>query len=111
MREISDEHLADVLEAACDDAARHKPLGLHYVSSALKSVSTRERDDPIEALIVGLDYHFRSHPEQRDERGPFGPMMEFEGRVYPMPLAELPADVFGFCAIGGSGAVHAEWMS
>jgi hypothetical protein len=93
MREISDGRLSEVLRTACDDAARHEPSGLHHVSSALKTVSSKEQDDPIEALIVGLDYHFRSYPEQRDERGPFGPMMEFGDREYPMPLAELPDDV------------------
>lgn len=65
MEATTDERLAAVLRAVCDDAARHDPSGIHCVSSALKTVSSKEWDDPIEALIVGLDYHFRSYPEQR----------------------------------------------
>ena len=87
------------------------------MSSALKTLSSKERDDPIEALIVGLDYHFRSYPEQRDERGPFGPMMEFGDRVYPMPLAELPDDVLEvwaqaapLCPLGAVGARYADLL-
>lgn len=93
MDEITDERLVDVLTTACEDAARHEPSGIHYVSSSLKELSSRERNDPIEALVVGLDFHFRSYPEQRDERGPFGPMMEFGDHVYPMPLTEIPDEV------------------
>lgn len=80
-------------------------------------MSSKERDDPIEALIVGLDYHFRSYPEQRDERGAFGPMMEFGDRVYPMPLAELPDDVLKVWAqaaplspLGTVGARYADLL-
>lgn len=117
MREISDERLSEVLRTACDDAARHEPSGLHYISSSLKTVSSKERDDPIEALIVGLDFHFRSYPEERDERGPFGPMMEFDHIVYPMPLAEIPDDVLEVWAqavplspLGTVGARYADLL-
>jgi len=87
------------------------------VSSALKKLASKKTDDPIEALIVGLDYHFRSYPEQRDERGPYGPMMEFGDRMYPMLLAELPDEVLEVWAqavplspLGTVGARYADLL-
>jgi len=98
MDDISREDLANVLREACDEASERGSFGLFYVSDALKARARDSREDPLNALRAGLDYHFLPYEEQRDGGGPFGPMMAMRGMVYPMPLDQVPDDVLDLWA-------------
>ena len=94
MDDISREDLAKVLREACHDASERDSFGLFCVSDALKARARDSREDPLNALRAGLDYHFLAYEEQRDGGGrPFGPMMAMGEIAYPMPLDEVPDDV------------------
>lgn len=98
MDEITNEDLQVLLDEAVNEASERDSIGLHYVSSALKSRETGGEDDPISALRVGLDYHFQARGEDREDGRPFGPMFEFDDVSYPMPVEELPTEVLALWA-------------
>lgn len=93
MNEITDTDLGAALSEAFVEATKAEPFtGIHYVSAALRKRPTDD-EDPIHALIAGLDYHFIAYREQR-ANGPYGPMMEGNGMVYPIPLDQMTEEVF-----------------
>lgn len=62
--------------------------GLHGVAAAVREVA-EEPDDPLRGLVAGLEYHLTFDSDARDRHGPFGPMMEFDGKAYPAPLSVI----------------------
>jgi len=94
MDEITNEDLRVLLDEAVKEASEKDSLGLHYVSSALKDRETGGENDPIVALRVGLDYHFQAYDDNREDARPFGPMFEIGNKSYPIPVEQLPTDVF-----------------
>lgn len=79
------------------EAATAAELTCHDASSALRREF--EADDPkpllLVALIQALDYHPSSQEaeERRSRWGAFGPMIEMDGGVYPIPLSETTSEV------------------
>lgn len=88
MNSIDDKTLVDVLTAACDRAADKDFQGVASVASELRHM-TDAGDEPLLGLIAALEYHLRLDDENREPYGPFGPMMEFDGRCYPAPLYSI----------------------
>lgn len=100
MKPIDDETLADALTAACKSAADEEFQSVVSVASALRKMAD-EGDDPLRGLVAGLEYHLRLDDELREPYGPFGPMMEFDGKCYPAPLdriEDLEPGIFGLWA-------------
>jgi hypothetical protein len=84
VEDASGDVLEGALRAACEEVAAADSQHLASVSSVLRRQVTAT-DDPLGAVIAGLEYHLVVEPEHR-RHGPFGPMMEMQGRVYPTPL-------------------------
>lgn len=77
------------LQEAVSAAERAGPRsGLHGVAAALQSMADGS-DDPLRGIVAALEYHQSFDAEARDRHGPFGPMMEFDGKTYPAPLAVI----------------------
>lgn len=83
--EIDDAALGKVLADACSDAAGEDFQSVVTVASALRSRATGD-EDPIRALIAGLEYHLVLDDDRRSLHGPFGPMIEANGQRYPAPV-------------------------
>lgn len=94
MDAIADQALADALAHACADAASQDFQSVASVASALRT-AIGDDDDPIRALMAGLEYHLTLDEERRSPHGPFGPMMEAGGRSYPASLREIDGIVPG----------------
>lgn len=91
MNEIDDDRLKDVLDAACAAAAASDFQSVVTVAGEIRSRATSD-DDPIRALQAALEYHLVIEQENRRGYGPFGPMMEMGGKIYPAPLSEMRSD-------------------
>lgn len=94
MDRIEDADLAAALDQACAAAARDDFQSVVSVASELRDQANGD-DDPIRALVAGLEYHLVVYDEQRNGAGPFGPMFEGGGRTYPAPLSEIDRIVPG----------------
>jgi hypothetical protein len=88
MKPIDDETLAYALATACECAVHEDFQSVVSVASALRNMA-EEGDDPLRGLVAALEYHLRLDDEQREPYGPFGPMMEFDGKCYPAPLDRI----------------------
>lgn len=88
MNTIDDETLAAVLATACGRAADEDFQSVVSVASALRDMA-EAGDDPLRGLVAALEYHLRLDDDQREPYGPFGPMMEFDGKRYPAPLDRI----------------------
>ena len=83
--EIDDAALERALTAACAEASGTDDGGIVSVASSLRQAAAAD-DDPLRALIAGLEYHFVLDSERRFPHGPFGPMIEANGQAYPAPI-------------------------
>ena len=84
--EISDEALAEAVGSAEQQAEPRG--GIHAVDATLRSLAD-EPDDPLRGIVAAMDYHLSFDAEARERHGPFGPMMEFDGKAYPAPLSAI----------------------
>jgi hypothetical protein len=91
--EITEEDLEEVLRGACREAADRESANIVSVAGAIRR-RAGSPEDPLRALVAALEYHLVVEPEQRRRYGPFGPMMEGEGKVYPAPLDRIDPEVF-----------------
>lgn len=82
--EIDDDRLKEVLEAACAAAAASDFQSVVTVAGEIRSRAAGN-EDPIRALQAALEYHLVIEQENRRGYGPFGPMMEMGGTIYPAP--------------------------
>ena len=97
MDAITDAALKAALDQAFAEAAEREPhTGIHYVAEPLRRL-TKDKNDPLAALLAGLDYHFIAYREQRTN-GPYGAMMEGGGRRYPAPIEVMGDDVYAIWA-------------
>jgi len=92
MREISDVELSRVLAEASHEARAQEFQSAVTVAAPLRAIAVDE-DDPVSALVVGLEYHLVIDVSARRDHGAFGPMIEAGGRVYPAPLDRIREDV------------------
>jgi hypothetical protein len=96
MDDLDDQSLAALLGDACA-ASSGRGGGVVSVASALRP--RVDETDAVRALIAGLEFHLRLDDEGREPYGPFGPMMEFDGRAYPAPLDRIDDAVPGTLAL------------
>ncbi len=61
---------------------------LHETSAALRASWTDQEPDPAEPFIWAFDYHYLESSQRlaRGASGPWGPMLEMDGRIWPPPL-------------------------
>lgn len=95
---IEDAALKSALERACEDATGQDFESITTVASSLRQAAGGD-DDPLRAVIAGLEYHLVLDEERRAPHGPFGPMMEAAGRSYPASLAQIDELVPGVYAL------------
>jgi hypothetical protein len=93
MREIRDDDLNRALAAACDEARVQDFQSAASVGTPLRAIAGDD-DDPIRALIAGLEYHLVIDPSARRDHGAFGPMMEGPSGTYPAPLERIPNEAY-----------------
>src|SRR5438132_11794084 len=98
MDEIDNAGLAEALAKAAEDAAPQDFQSIVSIASALRATAGGE-EDPIRAVIAGLEYHLTLNEKRRPPHGVFGPMMEAGGRSYPPPLDQIDAIVPGVYAL------------
>jgi Domain of unknown function (DUF4209) len=98
MREIDDAALVATLGEAAKVAASQEFQSLVTVASLLRAIAADD-DDPLRAIVAGLEYHLVMDDERRAPHGPFGPMIESSGGSYPAPLDRIDALVPGAYAL------------
>jgi hypothetical protein len=97
MDAISDADLNAALDRAYAEAAEREPFtGIHYVAESIRHLA-KDKDDPLAAVLWGLDYHLIAYQDQRDN-GPYGPMMEGGGLRYPAPIEAMGDEVYALWA-------------
>ena len=106
MEELDDAALGRALRQACSAVAAAGDEGLASVSSELRRQAGGD-DDPLRALVAALDYHLVMHEERRGSEGPFAPMFESSGRVYPPPVRTVDEVVPGTCELWQRAVTHA----
>ncbi len=94
MDELDDAALAAALAEAGAYVANQNFQSVASVGSALNRKAGGE-DDPVRALVVGLEYHLVMDAQRRGPYGAFGPMIEMEGRSYPPPIDQIDNAVPG----------------
>jgi hypothetical protein len=82
---IDDETLGKALADACSEASDKSSQNIVSVASALRTQATDDQD-PLRAVIAGLEYNLILDDERRGSQGPFGPMIEANGQCYPAPI-------------------------
>lgn len=88
MDSIDDATLVKVLTDACNAASGADFESIVSVASALRRVAGTD-EDPVQALIAGLEYHLVLATDTRTPNGPFGPMIEARGKRYPASLDRI----------------------
>jgi hypothetical protein len=94
VEDIDDQALEQLLSDACASSAGGDFESVVSVASALRAVASAD-SDPVRALIAALEYHLVLARERRDPHGPFGPMIEANGQMYPPPVARVDEVVPG----------------
>ena len=85
---IDDATLVKVLTDACNAASGADFESIVSVASALRRAAGTD-EDPVQALIAGLEYHLVLATDTRTPNGPFGPMIEARGKRHPASLDRI----------------------
>jgi hypothetical protein len=95
---IDEAALQHALSDACSEAADRQSQNLVSVASVLRSSAAGE-DDPLRALVAGLEYNLILDDERRGDGGPFGPTIEANGQCYPAPVGRIEDIVPGIYSL------------